>query len=97
MIKMKHIDNDVNNIDYEKDDEENIEYENQYLFKYLCIISVLTTAQGGAVPSMLENIKEGFTLSFIQQGLLGGAVYIGLSLACPMTGILFRKYDIKKY
>ncbi len=72
-----------------------IDHGNQYIFKWLCLISILTTAQGGAVPSMLESIKEGFNLSFVQQGLLGGAVYIGLSLCCPITGYLFRKFNIK--
>lgn len=32
-----------------------------------------------------------FELSYIQQGILGGANYFCLSLACPLAGLLFRK------
>lgn len=68
---------------------------NRYLFKFICILTVLVAAQGGAVPAMLPVITGEFDLSFIQQGMLGGVVYVALSLACPTTGALFRRYNVK--
>ena len=64
-----------------------------YLFKWLCVAQVLMYLEAGAVPALLVQLSDSFSMDFITQGLLGGVVYLSLSAACPIAGLLFRKYD----
>ena len=42
--------------------------------------------EAGAVPALLDHLVLIFDLSYSQQGLLGGSVYLALAAACPIAG-----------
>ena len=42
--------------------------------------------EAGAVPALLDHLVLIFDLSYSQQGLLGGSVYLALAAACPVAG-----------
>jgi len=72
--------------------------EASYLFKYIALAQVLLYLECGAVPALLHILKrpEAFDLTYAEQGLLGGVVYIFLSAACPVAGVLLRTFRVKK-
>lgn len=60
-----------------------------YVFKWLVLAQIILYAEAGAVPALLDQISTAFTLNYNQLGLLGGIVYIGISLAAPAVSRLF--------
>ena len=71
--------------------------EASYIFKYIVLVQVIMYMESGAIPALLNTLKapENFDLRKIEQGALGGVVYLMLSLTCPFAGLLFRKFEAK--
>lgn len=68
---------------------------NEYLFRYLLLANFLQYLEAGAVPALLLQLSNAFGMNSGQQGLLGGVVYLSLSLGGPIAGYLLRTYDHK--
>lgn len=51
--------------------------------------------EAGAVPALLLHLAKAFNMKSGQIGLLGGIVYISLSVSSPFAGYLLRHYDHK--
>ena len=64
-----------------------------YLFKFLLLTNCLQYLEAGAVPAELLNLSSAFNMGHGQQGLLGGIVYIALSLGGPCAGYFLRHFD----
>jgi MFS family permease len=52
--------------------------------------------EAGAVPALLLQLSISFGMGSGQQGLLGGVVYLSLSLGSPFAGYLLRNFDHKR-
>ncbi len=66
-----------------------------YLFKYILLCQIVVYIEAGAIPSLLNQLKVIFDMSFNEMGALGGVVYLFLSIACPFAGYCFRHYNIR--
>lgn len=64
-----------------------------YLFKYFILANFLQYLEAGAVPALLLNLSDDFSMGHFEQGLLGGIVYIALSCGGPFAGWLLRRCD----
>jgi MFS family permease len=67
--------------------------EKDLLFKFLLLANFLEYLEAGAVPALLLQLSTAFHMSPGQQGLLGGVVYLSLSLGGPFAGYLLRHHD----
>jgi MFS family permease len=66
-----------------------------YLFKCLLLANFLQYLEAGAVPALLLPLSESFHMGPAQQGLLGGVVYLSLSVGGPFAGFLLRSFKHK--
>ena len=66
------------------------------LFNFLVLSNICLYLEAGAVPAMLVRLSETFHMSKGQQGLLGGVVYLAISVGGPFAGYSFRKFHQKK-
>ena len=66
-----------------------------YLFKCLLLANFLQYLEAGAVPALLLELSKSFHMGSGKQGLLGGVVYLSLSLGSPFAGYLLRKFEHK--
>ena len=66
-----------------------------YLFKCLLLANFLQYLEAGAVPALLLQLSDSFNMGSAKQGLLGGVVYLSLSLGGPFAGYLLRSYEHK--
>lgn len=71
----------------------NRKLQGSQLFKYLLLINLFEYLEAGAVPALLLDISKSFAMSAGQLGLLGGIVYVSLSVGGPIAGYLLRHYD----
>lgn len=69
--------------------------DKSYLFKCLLLANFLQYLEAGAVPALLLQLSQSFSMGPGKQGLLGGVVYLSLSLGGPFAGYLLRKYEHK--
>lgn len=65
------------------------------LFKCLLLANFLQYLEAGAVPALLLQLSESFQMGPAKQGLLGGVVYLSLSLGGPFAGYLLRRFEHK--
>jgi MFS family permease len=65
------------------------------LFKFMCMMTLVTSCQTGAVPSMLTTIEEEFDMDYVQQGLLGCVVYFALTLSCPCASFFLHRFHAR--
>lgn len=56
------------------------------LFQFLLLANFLEYLEAGAVPALLLQLSTSFHMSPGQQGLLGGVVYLSLSIGGPFAG-----------
>jgi len=66
-----------------------------YLFKYIAQTGMFVYMESGAIPGMLQHLKEKFNLDYFQLGILGSVIYLSLSLGCPFFAWMYRKYNAK--
>ena len=69
--------------------------EAAWLFKYIMFAQVAVYMEAGAVPALLNELVHIFGMSYAEQGLLGGIVYITISLGCPLATFLFQNFSPK--
>jgi MFS family permease len=69
--------------------------DKSYLFKCLLLANFLQYLEAGAVPALLIQLSESFHMGPAQQGLLGGVVYLSLSLGGPFAGYLLKSFNHK--
>lgn len=69
--------------------------ENLYLFKYLLASNVLLYMETGAVPAMLLALSQSFGMTYAEQGILGGVVYLSLGIGGPLAGYALRRFHHK--
>ena len=50
------------------------------VYFFLCLAQIILYAETGAVPALLVDMTSKFSLTFPEQGNLGGIVYLGLAL-----------------
>jgi MFS family permease len=67
--------------------------EKDTFFRFLILANLFEYLEAGAVPALLLQLAKSFHMSAGQQGLLGGVVYLSLSLGGPFAGYLLRHYD----
>ena len=60
--------------------------EKDRFFQFLLFINFLEYLEAGAVPALLLELSTSFHMSPGQQGLLGGVVYLSLSIGGPFAG-----------
>jgi len=51
--------------------------------------------EAGAVAALLDDLVTIFHLTYDQQGLLGGCVYVTICLGCPLATLLFLRFPPK--
>ena len=66
------------------------------IFGALICLQIATNFDSGAVPALLEFIRKDFSLQPMEQGMLGGLQYLGLTIMCPISGYLLQQYQPKK-
>lgn len=64
-----------------------------YLFKYLLAANFLEYLEAGALPALLMQLTSSFQMKPGEIGLLGGIVYLSLSIGAPFAEYLLRNYD----
>jgi hypothetical protein len=69
--------------------------DKSYLFKCLLLANFLQYLEAGAVPALLIQLSESFHMGPAKQGLLGGVVYLSLSLGGPFAGYLLKSFHHK--
>jgi len=69
--------------------------EAEWLFKYIMAAQIAVYMEAGAVPALLNELVRIFKMSYSEQGVLGGIVYITISLGCPLATYLFQNYSPK--
>jgi MFS family permease len=79
-------------MDHERRDRSN---DRKHLFRCLLLANFLQYLEAGAVPALLLKLSESFNMQSGKQGLLGGVVYLSLSIGSPFAGYLLRKFDHK--
>ena len=67
--------------------------EKDLLFQFLILANFLEYLEAGAVPALLLQLSRAFHMSSGQLGLLGGVVYLSLSIGGPFAGYLLRHQD----
>ncbi len=67
----------------------------KFLFGYLVITNFLQYLEAGAIPALLLELSQSFEMSSLQQGLLGGVVYLSLGVGGSFAGYLLRTYNHK--
>ena len=60
--------------------------EKDRFFQFLLFVNFLEYLEAGAVPALLLQLSTSFHMSPGQQGLLGGVVYLSLSIGGPFAG-----------
>ena len=60
------------------------------LFQFLLLTNFLEYLEAGAVPALLLQLSTSYHMSPGQQGLLGGVVYLSMSLGGPFAGDRFE-------
>ena len=65
------------------------------VFTALLIAQILVYSEAGAIPALLDRLTAAFGLTYYQQGLLGGVVYIGISLGAPVASWAYHVYEPK--
>ena len=65
------------------------------IFIGVFIIETLVNFDAGVVPSLLVDIHNTLSLSFISEGLLGSVVYMGIAASSIVAGSVFQRYDCK--
>jgi len=63
------------------------------LFYFMLTANACLYLEAGAVPAVLLQIGHAFDMSSGAQGLLGGIVYLALSVGGPFAGYLLRRYS----
>ena len=71
--------------------EEGDKKRRKIVFIFICVLQLFANFDGGVVPAALKNIRQEFTLDYIQSGMLGSLVYVGLVISCPITGVALVK------
>jgi MFS family permease len=66
------------------------------LFYFMLAANACLYLEAGAVPAVLLQIGLAFSMNSGQQGLLGGIVYLALSIGGPFAGYLLRRYSHKR-
>ncbi|GMI09137.1 hypothetical protein TrLO_g12364 [Triparma laevis f. longispina] len=61
-----------------------------YLLKYLLLLNLLLYLEAGAVPALLLPLTEQFQMNQLTTGLMGGIVYLSISLGGPIAGLLLK-------
>ena len=56
--------------------EEGLKEEASYLFKYIMAIQTMVFMESGALPAVLRLVKASFAMTYAEQGLLGGIIYL---------------------
>ena len=69
--------------------------QNLYLFKYLLASNVILYMETGAVPAMLVLLTQSFGMTYVEQGVLGGVVYLSLGIGGPVAGYTLRRFHHK--
>ena len=64
--------------------------EKDRFFQFLLFVNFLEYLEAGAVPALLLPLSQSFHMSPGQQGLLGGVVYLSLSIGGPFAGTTNR-------
>lgn len=54
------------------------------VFLAFLLLQVLVYLEAGALPALLATLLRYFSMSYVFQGLLGGSVYLLVSLASPV-------------
>lgn len=72
-----------------------VKQDKTYLFRCLLLANFLQYLEAGAVPALLLQLSESFSMGPGKQGLLGGVVYLSLGVGGPFAGYLLRKYEHK--
>ncbi|CAD7941926.1 unnamed protein product [Amoebophrya sp. A120] len=67
----------------------------RHTFRLLLLIQAFVNYDSGAIPSVLEIIKEEFDLEPSALGTLGCIPYLGITVAAPIFGFLLNKYSQK--
>jgi MFS family permease len=67
--------------------------EKDRLFQFLLLANFLEYLEAGAVPALLLHLARSFYMSSAELGLLGGVVYLSLSIGGPFAGYLLRHHD----
>lgn len=49
----------------------------------------------GAVPVLLVQLTQSFGMTYIEQGVLGGIVYLSLGIGGPVAGYVLRRFHHK--
>lgn len=65
------------------------------VYVILCLAQIILYAETGAVPALLVDMTSKFSLTFPEQGYLGGIVYLGLALGAPFTASLFSCFNTR--
>eukprot|EP00392_Amoebophrya_sp_AT5.2_P004633 g4641.t1 len=60
------------------------------------MIQAFVNYDSGAIPSVLETIKEEFEVSEAALGILGCIPYLGITVAAPIFGVLLNKHSQKR-
>eukprot|EP00946_MAST-07B_sp_MAST-7B-sp1_P002125 g2125.t1 len=65
------------------------------VFTALLFAQILVYAEAGAIPALLDRLTAAFSLTYYQQGLLGGVVYVGISIGAPFASFAYHAYEPK--
>eukprot|EP00128_Syssomonas_multiformis_P018483 Colp12_sorted_trinity150504_noHs@25141 len=68
----------------------------RWMFTLLIMIQVMLNYDSGAIPAGLSDIKRQFNLSYVEDGLLGSLVYVGLTVSCLISGPLLQRFKPKR-
>lgn len=66
------------------------------VYTLLMVTQILLYAESGSIPAVLVHLTQAFQLTFPEQGILGGIVYVGIAVGAPMSSFLFSRYGSKK-
>jgi len=69
----------------------NVSFSEKLLFASLVYTCIFVNFDGGALPPILDLLKDSLGIPPAQQGLLGGMAYIGLTVACPLAGPVLQR------
>ena len=67
-----------------------------YLLKYFLLANFLQYLEAGAVPALLVSLSRDFDMDHGQQGILGGAVYLALSIGGPFAAYFLKYYNHRR-
>ena len=63
------------------------------VFPLLLLVNAGMYIESGVVPCLLLQLTSAFHMRPGQQGLLGGVVYLSLSLGSPLAGWALRHFE----